>query len=767
MTGKNGRLLHLLLQHAGIPIRDCYFTNTLKCCTYGTNLKEAHFKHCRDYLIREIRDLRPTVIISAGAKAMSWTTGQTGVSKLRRRGLPCSLPVGQDVLVFPIRQPAALFHVEGQEYRSLFDEMVSDLVWIKEQVEQGIVHRAGDIETDYQVARTPEEADRILTELEAADVLACDLETGDTDFNARLFPGKNCRVISAGFSTGIGHARAIPLHARGLTSALFWPDGFVENEIKPRLKRIFEEKEVYGHNFASFDQKWVRHEFGVENCNLNFDTLLGHYLLNEERGTHGLELLACLFTSMAPWKSTFTLQDTEKMCQYLCRDVDATWRLRQVFEPQLNELQQWLMRNILLPVSDVLMDVEYKGVQVSKEKLEVLDTYLTTRIDAAVATLRKSKSVQALQVSQGEQFNPGSTQQVATLFEDYLRIPCKKRTAADQYCVDGEVLESLSHVTEAASILRIRRLEKLYGTYCKGIREALDENGYIHTNYRAHGTVTGRLTSSDPNLQTIPRKDTAAKVLEDGSLIKSLFVPRQGYCLLQADYSQVELRVLACLAKDPMMLEIYRLGKDLHLETAAEVFGLSSEEVSSAQRTGAKRVNFGIPYGMSLDTLIQVFVKEGNTEEAAQRFLNGHRQKFSRVWQYMDKQERIVRSQRFQETPFGRRRRYQDITDDAVRQAYNYPIQSTASDLTLLSIIRCHKLLEASPYTARIVLTVHDSIIFEVKLEDFWPVCEIVKSAMESLRFDWLTVPLVADLEAGMDWGTLKTVNFSEKLIVA
>jgi len=760
MTGKNGRLLHDLLRHAGIPYSKCYFTNTLKCALYGQKPKEMFFKHCRDWLIDEINERKPIVIISAGAQAMKWLTGQSGVSKLRRRGLPCALPIHKDALVFPIRQPAALFHTEGYEYQQLFDEMVSDLVWIRQQVEHGIVHRAGDIETDYDMARTEDDADRILTELESADLLACDLETGTEDFEKALFPYSNCHIISVGFSTRVGHARAIPLYARGISSPFHWREGFVEKTINPRLKAIFEQKQVFGHNFLSFDQKWIRKEFGIDYCNIDFDTILAHYILNEERGTHALELLALLYTTMAPWKSTFTLSDTEQMCQYLCRDVDATFRLRSIFEPQLNDLQKWLLKNILMPVSNVLMEVEYEGVGVSKDNLYSLRDHLTEKIQAARDELQKSKPVQEFQIDKNVKFNPASPHHVRELLTDYCIVQLVKRTDSGEYSVDKEVLEDLSgEFLEADCTLKIRKLEKLKSTYCDGLIKVVDDAGRVHTSYSPYGTVSGRLASSNPNLMNLPRADTVGEVLEDGSIIKSVFAARPGYLFLQADYSQVELRVLACLSGDAALTEIYQKGLDAHTATAARVYGIPLDEVTKTQRTNSKTVNFGIVYGMSYASLLEKFLDAGNTEEQAENFYKAHQRTFRGVWKYMREQEQIARRQRFQETPFGRRRRYEDITSAEVRMAYNFPIQSTASDLTLLSIIRCHQILKKFNIDARIVLTVHDSIVFEIAASQFLTAARIIKLVMEGVKFDWLTVPIVVDLEYGPNWGKLENLE--------
>jgi DNA polymerase-1 len=762
MTGANGRLLRELLREAGIQYNDCFFTNTLRCCPFDTSIKERQWAACQDYLLKEIEAANPQVLIAAGAQAMTWLTGQTGLRKLRRRGLPCALPGHERRLVFPIEQPVSLFRARGPEQTSMRNEMVGDLQWIREQNQSGNIHLGGDIPTDYQVAMTRESADRILDEVEAQDILACDLETGTTEWEPALFPYSNGRVVAVGFSWGAGIGRAIPLYARGTTSFLLWDDETYAHLVQ-RLTKIFQQKKVFGHNFLSFDQKWVRSLFGVEYCHTDFDTMLAHYLLDEERGTHGLERLALVYTTMPPWKAMFSLADTTSLCQYLCRDVDATWRLRQVFESMLTPKFRWLLNDLLLPLSDVLVDVEYKGVRVAGDALDKLNKVLKQKIGGLTGKIRSRQHIRLWESANNQEFNPGSSQQLSDVMENYMRLKCIKRTGSGAYSTDKEVLSHYSSKPLIADIQMWRGLGKLHATYVEQMRRELGEDGHAHTSYKPHGTTTGRLASASPNLQNLPREDTVKKVLDDGSLIKAMFVPDEGHCFLQADYSQIELRILACLSCDPAFLKIFHDGLDAHAAVAAEVYKIPIDEVTKAQRTSAKGLNFGIPYGMGEDTLIQRFVAAGNTEAGARAFLADHKTTFPGVWNYMAQQERLIRTQKYQETPLGRRRRYTEITPEAVRQAYNFPIQSVASDLTLLSIIRIHHALLRMNLPARIVLTVYDSIILSVQMDRFWQVARVVKHLMESLAFPWLTVPIKADLEAGMDWGHLKKVDLEKQ----
>ena len=762
MTGVNGRLLHEMLREAGINYNNCYFTNTLRCSPFETTIKERQWASCRDYFIKELEEVNPTVLIAAGAQAMTWLTGQTGLRKLRRRGLPCAISGQESRLVFPIEQPASLLNTRGPEQVVMRNSMVADLQWIREQTQSGNIMLGGDIPKDYRVAMTPQQADDILDEIETHDLLACDLETGSTEWEPMLFPYSNGRVVAVGFSWGPGIARAIPLYARGVDSFLLWTDKIYEH-IKTRLAKIFREKKLFGQNFLSFDQKWVRSSFGVDFCNIDFDTMVAHYLLDEERGTHGLERLALVYTTMSPWKSLFALADTNNLCRYLCHDVDATWRLREVFEPMLSQKQKWLLQELLLPLSDVLMDVEYKGVRVADEALENLNGVLTKKIVSVTSRVRKRQQVRGWESVNNDEFNPGSPVQVADIMQNYMKLKCIKRTGSQAFSTDKEVLAHYNSRPFVADIEMWRRLMKLQSTYVEQTRRLLGEDGKAHTSYKVHGTVTGRISSSSPNLMNLPRNDTVAKILDDGSLIKSLFVPDEGQVLLQADYSQIELRVMACLSGDERFCGFFREGKDAHAATAAVVQSCLIEQVTKEQRQGAKKVGFGIIYGMGEESLIKSFVEEGNTESAARKFLSDHKTAFPGVWRYMGMQERMIRMQKYQETPFGRRRRYTEVNQESIRQAYNFPTQSTASDLTLLSIIRIYHAMKQLGIQARIVLTVYDSIILSVPMERFWEVARIVKHLMESLSFPWLTVPIKVDLEAGMDWGHLKKVDLENQ----
>lgn len=263
----------------------------------------------------------------------------------------------------------------------------------------------------------------------------------------------------------------------------------------------------------------------------------------------------------------------------------------------------------------------------------------------------------------------------------------------------------------------------------------------------------------------IPREDTVAKVLDDGALIKKLFLPDPGDILLQADFNQAELRCLGSISGDRQLCGIYLRGEDAHTATAAIVYEIPLDQVTKAQRNCVKPINFGIPYGMSEQGLIAAFVEKGGTEKEAQDFLNTHKRKFFDVWRYMEDQAHQVRTYRKQTTYFGRSRRYVQIDNRALRQAYNFPIQSYASDLTLLCLVRIAKSMRAMNLKARTLLTVYDSIAWSVAPEHFWQLADLVHHVMSTIHFPWMKVPMAADLEAGWNWGELNKVDLKSRTI--
>lgn len=755
-TGSNGRLLRDLLAASSIPSKDCFFTNCLKCALYKTSIKKTQWKHCKEHFVEELKRIQPTVIVAMGSQAFSWLTGFQGASKFYRRSLPCDLD--NSYQVFPLRQPAQLFHcsspVEATNLRGL---MIQDLHWLKNHVTKMLAagpNAKSDV--DYKAITTPEAVDELFRELEPHDPLSCDIETSS------LFPDAAERIVAIGFSWGPKIGRALPLFARGAVTANVWPDGYVENELYPRIRSLLSRKEVFGHNFIQFDQKWLRNKIGIKNCIINYDTQFAHYAIDEEQGTHDLEQVSLVYTDMQPWKREFTVEDTDALCKYLCKDVDATFRVKLALDKLLTDGERWLLKELMIPLAKEFFEVEYEGITVSEKNLDLLDAEFTREISLARNILLDEPGVRAFQIDRNTPFNPDSPKHVLIVMRDYLKLAQVKKTDGGEYSTDKEALSHHKNSSFVASLLKLRQLSKLQGTYCAQIRRNL-RNGRVHTSYKVHGTVTGRPSSSVPNLMNIPKESTVEKVISDGKAIKKLFVPDPGHIFLQGDYSQAELRVLASISGDRELSGIFLRGEDAHTSTAASVYGITISQVVKAQRDKAKSINFGIPYGMSEESLIEKFVAEGSTRQDGEDFLAKHKRMFSGVWKYMDDEERDVRTRRKQTTALGRSRRYNDVDRRAIRQAYNYKIQSMASDLTLLSLIRIAKAIRMLSIEARTILTVYDSIAWSVHPRDFWRLASLVEHIMSSINFPWLKVPMVVDLEAGWNWGDLKPLDVKNR----
>jgi DNA polymerase-1 len=757
MTGSGGKQLKQLLSEAGFNLAECYFTNCLKCSLFGESPKEAHWKGCRVNFEEELLRVNPTVVVAVGGQAVTWLTGYKGVNKLRRKLLP--LDKHPQYSVYPIRQPAALFHQTGQDLVSLRISMINDLRELRELVAKNRIDRDRDLNVDYRTAVTPQDVEEIFEELEQYNELAFDFET-----TSLRKPTDSDRLVAVGFSFGEGVGRAIPLDAKGVNSLKWWEDGYLHNYLMPKVADFLRRKKVWGHNAIKYDQQWSRAKLGIQNLNFVYDTLLASYIIDENPGTHSLETLAMVHTSMTPWKSEFTLEDTTKLCGYLCKDVDATYRLRSLFRGKNDQLQDWLLYELLMPLSQELFEMEWHGVRIDTKALENLREYCQSKVDLEYSNLRSFREVRSFEITHNREFNVESHDDVRVMLRDYLQLKKIKQTDSGTYSTDKEVLEHYKHIPIVQSIMTIRQIKKLNGTYVVGMGDVIVD-GKIHTSYSPARTVTGRLASSDPNLQNLPREDTAGKVLEDANAIKKAFVASDGYVLMQADYSQAELRTLASVSKDRNLIDIYRQGLDAHTATAARIYKIPLEEVSKAQRNSAKIVNFGIVYGMSWESLLKKFVSAGNTEEQAQAFYSGHKSTFSGVWSWLAEQERIIKKFGEQRTPFGRTRHYTEIDDAAIRQAYNFPIQSMASDLTLVSLVRCARALRKLALPARPVLTVHDSIIFEIKIEVFWEVARLVNHIMSSIHFDWMLVPMTVDMEAGYSWGDLRSIDLENQKI--
>jgi len=794
-TGKNGRLLKDLLQQAGIDPDACVFTNLLKCSLFGKKPKLKHWNACQKHFKHELEQYNPKAIITLGAQALSWLTGRSGVRQFRRCGIPCNFR--PEIYCYPLQQPMAIEHAESsEEADTLRAEMVSDLLWLKEKADNNTLDRPDDIEIDYKLAETVADVKDFIAELDGTDPVIYDLETGDDDLNPQFRPGPGRRIVMVALSKGVGHARAIPYKARGRTTFNWWRDEELA-EIKSILTKFFSSNKFVGHNAAKFDSKWILWEFGIL-PKTDYDTELHHYLIDENLN-HGLEDATVEYTNMTPWKPpklNDLMKDTVELARYACRDVDATSRIKAAMP--YNERQKWVMETLLIPLSREFLEMENNGIAVSRENLTTYGKYLDELILEHQSALSALKVVKQYELAENAEFNPDAPNQVAKIMEDYLKLPKIKATKeSGGYSTDSSVLEHYLDDEFVSHIYYLKKLTKLKSTYYEVIKTCLEDGDTVHTSVRVDATVTGRASSKNPNLFTPPRPDTVKKTgIKDPNIAKAIFVPHPGHhVLVQVDMSQVELRVLAILSKDKNLMQAYQDGLDLHTVTAQKVF--QKEEVNKGQRTGAKRVNFGLVYGMGESSLCARFVAamreyyaemhakavaagqdpkqweftsqvEDESQRTALKFLQYHKELYPGVWAWMALQERIISTQGYQETLFGRRRHYYKAGARERRQALNYPVQGTAADLCYFALLWSNQEIRELGLDAKFVLTVYDSLIYSCHKSVAWQVAEIVKRNMEvalPAMFDFLTVPIVADVEIGKDLGNMKSADVERKLV--
>jgi len=492
---------------------------------------------------------------------------------------------------------------------------------------------------------------------------------------------------------------------------------------------------------------------GIHLQGIDFDTMIAAYVLEPERRHFGLNDLAlslldyrCIPISdlIGKGRKQITMDQVpvERVCEYACEDADIAWRLTTALEKRIRDAGfEALYREIELPLVDVLVDMEMTGVKVDAEQLRAMSKWLGEQIE---------KLEKRIQAEAGSVFNVASTKQLAqVLFED-LGLPKLRRTKTG-YSTDAEVLAQLADVhTVPGLVLEYRQLVKLKNTYVDALPEMiLTATGKIHTSFSQVATATGRLSSSDPNLQNIPIRT------ELGNPIRRAFVPSEaGWLLMSADYSQIELRILAHLSGDEALVDAFRADADIHTFVASQVYGVPMETVTPEQRRAAKAVNFGIvygltPYGLSRD--IGVPVKE------AEGFINAYFERHAGVKAFIDKTLEDARERLYVETLRGRRRPVPDIHSSdpnrrsfAERIAVNTIVQGSAADMIKLAMIDLKSRMDKRQFKGRMILQIHDELLLELPPEEEVTLRSVLVNAMEGAMS--LSVPVKVNVAVGENW---------------
>ncbi len=520
------------------------------------------------------------------------------------------------------------------------------------------------------------------------------------------------------------------------------------------FKPLYENEEIVkvGQNLK-YDIE-VLHNYGIAVKGKMFDTMIAHYLIQPEL-YHNMDFLAEVYLNyqtihieelIGPkGKKQRNMGDLSPTAiyEYAAEDADITLRLKNVLEPQLKECGvEDLFYNIEMPLMPVLAEMEINGVRLDTDSLQESSNIFNQRLTDIEHRIHELA---------GEPFNIASPKQVGEILFDKLHIVEKaKKTKHGQYVTSEEVLQELKHKHEIVEkILEYRGLKKLIGTYVDALPKLINpKTGHIHTSFNQTVTATGRLSSSDPNLQNIPVRG------EDGKEIRKAFIPEDGCKFFSADYSQIELRVMAHLSGDENMIEAFREGYDIHAATAAKIFKKPIEEVTRDERTKAKRANFGIIYGITVFGLAE---RLDIDRKEAKELIDGYFQTFPQVREYMDQSIEKAKAHGYAETFFHRRRYLPDINSRnatvrgfAERNAINAPIQGSAADIIKVAMIRIHERFKHEHIRSKMILQVHDELNFSVYPEEKEQVERIVLEEMQHAYP--LNVPLVADAGWGDNW---------------
>ena len=504
-------------------------------------------------------------------------------------------------------------------------------------------------------------------------------------------------------------------------------------------------KEMFDVKRAIVALRWA----GLELAGVASDLLLKAYVLNPTTADtefakvalhYGLDDI--LYNEQVYGKGVKrAIPEISVMANHTTKIASGIKRLNDDLSNQLKETEQWILyQEIELPLTFILADMEFNGIAIDTDVLQEMGVSLNERIK------KLEKEIHDLA---GSTFNVGSPKQLGiVLFED-LGLPGKK-TKTGSYSTSADILEKLTHDHPIIEkILAYRTLTKLYSTYIEGLQKARFDDGKVHTIFNQALTQTGRLSSTEPNVQNIPIR------LEEGRLIRKAFVPESAdNVLIGADYSQIELRILAHVTQTESLIEAFNNGEDIHAKTAAEVFGLDITQISADERRAAKAINFGIVYGMSAFGLSENL---NITKASAKRYIDEYLETYSGIKDYMDKTIAEAKVTGFVETLFLRRRYVPEIThknfmirQGAERTAINAPIQGSAADIIKVAMIEVDKLMKARTVKSRMVLQVHDELLFDVPKDEVCVMMEIIKTAMESATE--LSIPLKVDISSGESW---------------
>ena len=628
-----------------------------------------------------------------------------------------------------------LFNQEnGPVQGNLFEEFTPDHT---NEEKKSNLESLNSLSYDYQLIDTEEKRNEIIKKLLTSEILALDTETTGTD-------PMDAELVGMSFSITENQAFYVPVPAEREEAIK------IVREFEPVFKN---EKSLKVGQNIKYDML-VLQNYGIEVRGKLFDTMVAHYVLQPEL-RHNMDYLAEIYLHyqtihieelIGPkGKGQKNMRDLspQEVYLYACEDADVTLKLKNILEQELkkNDAEK-LFYEIEMPLVPVLVNIESNGVRLDTEALKQSSEHFTTRLQS----IEKEIYTRA----EGE-FNIASPKQVGEILFDKLKIVEKaKKTKTGQYVTSEEVLESLRNKHDIiGKILEYRGLKKLLSTYIDALPQLINpQTGRIHTSFNQTVTATGRLSSSNPNLQNIPIRD------EDGKEIRKAFIPDDGCSFFSADYSQIELRIMAHLSEDKNMIDAFLSGYDIHAATAAKIYKVDIKEVTADMRRKAKTANFGIIYGISVFGLAE---RMNVDRKEAKELIDGYFETYPQVKSYMDKSIQVAREHGYVETIFHRKRFLPDINSRnavvrgyAERNAINAPIQGSAADIIKVAMARIYERFKAEGLKAKMILQVHDELNFSVPAKEKEIVEQVVIEEMEKAYR--MHVPLKADCGWGTNW---------------
>ena len=707
-VGASGQLLHRAIKLAGLE--DIFFTNTTLCLPTDIKHKVPGAYCCRARLIQEIKEHEPELIITLGAIATDIILGKGGGITTRRGRVSYSEELGTEVL--STIHPAAVLR-DINYYRDVLFDFKKARFWFIPSYRSA--YDLSKPEVDWSIVDDPQQVFDALADSEMA---VFDIETSSLD-------PLNCEILCGVVAT----KDTVLVLSKVLT-----------NDVSFMTSLANYETCWIGHNFK-FDKKVLKAQLGVD-FQFDFDTMLAHYILDERtkkrKGGHGLKHLARVYLNAHDWdvklpkKKSYADLPQDTLYKYTMWDGFYTYRLAEYFIKALERYpkQRSVVDNILVPLANVLADVELFGTRIDLAEVRRVDEQLSSELEQLRISLRGLA---------GHDFNPNSTQQLAKILFDEFKLPQIKKRSTDK-----EVLAKLKGHPFVTELLKYRKLKKLHSTYVVSLAKSV-QDGRIHTQFLLHGTVTGRLSSQNPNLQNQPA---------DSPLIRNFFIADEGMKLIYTDMSQIEYRVMAILSGDPFLINVYKKGGDIHDEMAKTLFG---PNFGHAERAVAKSCNYGLAYGMGIKRMIITVRAAGVDYHRAVQIVREYFARIPRLISWRKEIEEKILRDRYLETPLGRRRRFPYIPrrfrGEIFRQGINFLPQSIADDPVKLSLIK----IAQKDWPVQVLLVNHDAILSQapedIAQEVAIEIAEIMQTTAAEVCGD--RIPFLVSTAIGDRWGEL------------